>query len=293
MLLKVLIKDKRDNEILDRILRWLLRSRSKDGAWGSTNNTLSVIDSLTDYINWQKENESDFDLAILLDGEEKQTSSFNSETILSQNSLSVPVADLNFGSISNIKFEKKNNNDLNNNFYYDISLKYYLPINEIPPRDEGFTIIREFYKLDDKENKNPVSEANVGEVLRGHIKVLAPAQRNFVSVEDFIPAGAELVKFNLATEDKSLIAENKDYDENNYYWWNYYYDDNKLRPDMTEYRNDRLFLFKERLPEGEYEYDYYIRVLIPGTFHHLPAVVSEMYFPENFGRTNGEYFKVK
>ncbi|MFZ2969772.1 MAG: alpha-2-macroglobulin family protein [Minisyncoccia bacterium] len=293
MLLKVLVKDKRDNEILDRILRWILRSRSKDGAWGSTNNTLSAIDSLTDYINWQKENESNFDLTILLDGKEKQTASFNPETILSQNSLSIPVADLKFGLISNIEFEKKNNNQLNNNFYYDISLKYYLPIDQIPPRDEGFTITREFYRLNDKENKDPLSEASVGEVLRGQIKVLVPAQRNFVSVEDFIPAGAELVNFNLATEDQSLIAENKDYDESSYYWWNYYYDDNKLRPDMTEYRDDRLFLFKESLAQGEYEYDYYIRVLIPGTFHHLPAVVSEMYFPENFGRTSGEYFKVK
>jgi len=42
-----------------------------------------------------------------------------------------------------------------------------------------------------------------------------------------------------------------------------------------------------------YEFDYYVRALIRGKFTHLPAVVSEMYFPENFGRTNGGYFEIK
>jgi len=52
-------------------------------------------------------------------------------------------------------------------------------------------------------------------------------------------------------------------------------------------------LFKQRLEPGVYEYDYFVRALIPGSFHHLPAVVSEMYFPENFGRTRGESFSIK
>lgn len=297
LLIKTLVEDKNDNEILDRLMRWILRSRSKDGAWGSTNNTLAVIDAFTDYINWQKENESDFDLAVLLDGEEKGKFSYNPETVLNQDSVEIPVRDMKIGSIMSLLFEKNNHNNLDNNFYYDISLKYFLPINQIPPRDEGFTIEREFYAQDDKEGKNPLSEAKVGDVIRGRIKLLVPAQRNFVSVEDFIPAGTELINFNLATEDQSLIVEDGRSIEDvmgseEYYWWNYE-NDKKLRPDMVEYRNDRLFLFKENLPEGEYEYDYYLRIIVPGKFNHLPAVASEMYFPENFGRTRGDYFTVK
>ncbi len=290
LLLKAMVADKRDNEILDKILRWMLRSRSKDGAWGSTNNTLSVMDSLIDYLNWQKETESAFTLTVFLDNEKKQSFDYNAQTILTQNSLEVPIKDMKFGKISNIKFQKENKSQLNNNFYYDIGLKYFLPINQIPPRDEGFTITREFFALDDKDNKNPLQTAKVGDVIRGRIKVLAPSHRSFVSVEDFIPAGTELVNFNLATEDQSLLVENEKED---YEWWNWYYNDKNLRPDTVEYRDDRLFLFKEGLEQGEYEYDYYLRVLIPGKFLHLPAVVSEMYFPENFARTSGGYFEVK
>jgi len=289
LLLKALSKDKRDNAILDKILRWLLRSRSKDGSWGSTSNTISVIDAMTDYLIWQRETESEFTLKILLNDEEKHSFDYNAQTILDQNSLVLPVSDIGLGSFSSLSFKKENHNKLNNNFYYDISLKYFLPIDTIPPRDEGFSITREFYHLEDKEGENPVIEASPGDVLRGQIKIFVPEGRNFVAVEDFIPAGVELINLNLATENKSLLAE----EQKDYKWWRSYYDNKKLRPDMKELRDDRLFLFKERLSAGEYEYDYFVRVLVPGKFHHLPAVVSEMYFPENFARTSGRYFEVK
>jgi len=167
-----------------------------------------------------------------------------------------------------------------------------LPIEKIPPRDEGFSITREFYALEDKKNEDALTQAKVGDVLRGHIKIFVPKYRNFVSVEDFIPAGVELINFDLATADRSLIAEEEGNNRYYYDWRLRYENERKFNPDMKEYRNDRLFLFKENLPEGEYEFDYYVRVLVPGKFHHLPAVVSEMYFPENFARTSGRYFQV-
>lgn len=289
LLLKAMSKDERDNEILDKILRWLLRSRDKDGSWGSTSNTISVIDAMTDYLLWQRETESEFTLKILLNDQEKQSFGYNVQTILDQNSLTISVSELGLGSFNSLTFKKENHNELNNNFYYDISLKYFLPIDTIPPRDEGFSITREFYSLEDKENENPISEAKPGEVLRGHLKIFVPEGRNFVAVEDFIPAGVELINLNLDTENKSLLAE----EQNDYDWRRNYDNNRKLYPSMKELRDDRLFLFKENLPAGEYEYDYFVRALIPGKFHHLPAIVSEMYFPENFARTSGRYFTVK
>ena len=56
--------------------------------------------------------------------------------------------------------------------------------------------------------------------------------------------------------------------------------------------DDRIFLFVEDLRPGTYKYEYFIRATVPGTFSHLPAVASEMYFPENFGRTAGSVITV-
>ena len=73
VLLKALVKTNRDNNLLDRILRWVLKSRYKDGAWGSTNNTLNAVDALVDYLVWQEENRSNFRLSINLNQQELKT----------------------------------------------------------------------------------------------------------------------------------------------------------------------------------------------------------------------------
>ncbi|MFH1423355.1 MAG: alpha-2-macroglobulin family protein, partial [Candidatus Nealsonbacteria bacterium] len=279
--LKAQVAAKSDNQILDKVLRWLLNSRSKDGAWGSTNNTITVIDAFTDFLQWKRETESNFSLELLINDETKGKSEFNSGTILDQFRKEFALQDLAFNKNNTIKFSKTNLNNLPNKLYYDISLKYYLPAEQIPPRDEGFSIVGEFYKLDDKENKTPVLKAEVGEVLRSHLQITVSDNRNFVAVEDYIPAGMEIVNLELATEEKSLRLQEKELQGR------------ELHPDFKEIRDDRIFLFKENLGPGVYEFDYYVRALIRGKFTHLPAVVSEMYFPENFGRTNGEYFEIK
>ena len=145
------------------------------------------------------------------------------------------------------------------------------------------------------------------------------------SVEDFIPAGFELVNFDLDTENKTL-QNNDRFSENNIphtavLSWNAFspmefFSTAKLRllsavgipsssdaltsaisypklyPDFQELRDDRLYLFAQDLPAGTYSYEYYVRATTPGTFSHLPAIASEMYFPENFGRTSGSIFTV-
>ncbi|MFH0856787.1 MAG: hypothetical protein V1860_02725, partial [bacterium] len=283
LLIKALTVDKRDDKILDRLLRWILNSRKKDGAWGSTNNTITVVDGLTDYLAWQRETESDFTLKINLNDGEKQSFDYNGETILTQNSFYVPIGEMGLNSFNNILFAKENHNNLKNTFYYDMSLKYYLPIDNIAPRDEGFTIKRGFYAIDDENFEHPLKTAKIGDVLNGHIEIIVPKYRNFAALEDFIPAGVELINFNLETSDQSLKEEEPR---------GFYYDETLLRPDNEEFRDDRLMLFKENLSPNTYHYEYFIRALVPGKFHHLPAIISEMYTPENFGRTNGEYFEV-
>ena len=280
---------KSDNPILDKIIRWLLNSRNKDGAWGSTNNTITVIDALTDFLEWKKETESSFALEILINEKTEGSFDFNSETILDQFKKEVPIQDLKFNSNNIISFQKTNQNKLPNALYYDLSLKYYLPADQIPPRDEGFSLTREFYRVDDKKNENPLRKAKVGEILRGHLQIVVPKTRQFVMIEDYIPAGMEIINLDLATEQKSLLLE-EEYEKDEKYWREHF--DRSLYPSFKEMHDDRIFLYVENLNPGVYEFDYYVRPLIKGKFTHLPAQVSEMYFPENFGRTDGRYFEI-
>ncbi|MBN1494428.1 hypothetical protein JW911_01675 [Candidatus Peregrinibacteria bacterium] len=291
--LKALTADKRDNETLGNLLRWLLNTREKDGAWGSTAATLAVIDSFTDFIKWQNENKSDFNLTIAVDDITNEFS-FNPQTILNQEKVKIsPLEKLQIGKILPLTFTKKNNNNEKNNFYYDVLLKYYLPVENIAPRDEGFSITKKLYALDDKKLEKPLAEARIGDILKGRLEIIVPEDRNFVAIENYIPAGTELVNFTLATENESLYKDYEECKNGNAKGCNYDYDPNQLYPRREELRDDRLFLFTDHLSPGTYHYDYYLRALVPGEFSHMPAVVSQMYFPEIFGRTGGEKFIVK
>jgi hypothetical protein len=279
--LKAKVKAKEDSPILEKVLRWLLNSKSKDGSWGSTQNTLSVIDVLTEFLEWKRETQSNFNLEIFLNENLKGSFEFNPETILDQFKIEIPISELKFNQNNQVLFSKKNLNQLPNVYYYDLSLKYYLPIEKLPPRDEGFTIVRNIYRLDDLENQNPVSKAKVGEVLRVNLQIIVPKSSNFLVIEDFIPAGMETVNLDLATEQKSLKLQERELKGREFF------------PDHKELHDDRVFLFKERISPGVYEFEYFVRALIKGKFIHLPARVYEMYFPEKFGRTQGKYFVIE
>ena len=335
LLLKAFAAQEHEHPLQDKILRWLLASRSKDGAWGSTNATMSVVDAMTDFLEWQRENESDFNLTITLDDEELFTDHFGGETVLDTRTIDLSINQFNRNVLQTIVFNKVNNNELNNNLYYDMLLKYYLPADQIPPRDEGITVERALYALTDAKQEEPLLEARVGDVIKGVITITVPKQLQTVAVEDIIPAGFEIVNFNLETEDESLldqavgsnvrddlyaltppetepaptgvsrawiafttflnggdvdddlVAQVGAFDEYAGYADEHRKPHKTLRADFEELHDDRVFLFTEQLRPGVYEYTYYIRALIPGTFQHLPAHVSEMYFPENFGRTEG------
>jgi len=330
LMLKAYANDQRDNPELPNIIHWITRSRNPDGAWGSTNNTAAVIDAFTDYLNWKHEIQSDFALSLNLDEKQVASYSFNSSTILTTFSQFLPITDFSTDAIHTISFNKHDNNSGAGGFYYDMSVQYYLPADQIPQRDEGFSIQRAFYALSDTDMQHPLTSARQGDVVRGHLTIVVPQDRNYVTVEDYIPAGMEIVNFNLATEDQTLQSQTRSQRTQSYYEGadisgnlGSLFDKVKsffgfgapskalpspalsptemsslipnlsLNPDATEAHNDRIFLFSQHLSPGVYTYDYFVRALILGTYNHLPAVVSELYTPENFGRTGGGYLTVQ
>jgi len=355
LLLKALVAEKYEHPLMDKILRWLLRSRDKDGAWGSTSSTLIVIDAMTDFLGWQKETESDFLLTGTQDDKKIFSFDFNKDTVLDTFTKFVPIGEFPQNKTVTLRFLRENRNVARNNFYYDMSLKYYLPADLIAPRDEGITITRDLYKIADLDEKSPVKNAKVGDVLRGKLTITLPKAYEFVSLEDFIPAGFELVNFDLSTEDQTLLKNDNNGEEippvgiatkaeqtasagiaagtitiqptpsffkKTWLGIKEFFNGPKeavpepatnnstagdtgmknldevqpatreFHPDQKELHDDRLFLFKDHLAAGVYEYEYYIRALVPGKFQHLPAKMEEMYYPEVFGRTAGEFFNV-
>lgn len=342
LFIKALVADHREYSEMDNMIRWLIASRSKDGSWGSTNTSVAALDALTDYLVWKRETESNFTLTTALDGKDISKTTFGPKNVLSTIENFLSVKDISPNLMHALSFTKTvvppspplrrgTEGELPNKFYYDLSLKYYLPVDHIAPRDEGIAVTREFYAMNDPANAHPLGAAKVGDVVRGVLTMISPKERHFLSVEDYIPAGFELVNFGLATEDQANVtspantvglgADGKPqvanvepvraYTAQNIFartasaffgWFGssgpttgtmgeaMQYE--KFHPDFEELRDDRVFAFAEDVRPGTYTYEYYLRATTPGTFSHLPAVASELYFPENFGRTGGSTFTV-
>ena len=273
--LQSLADGQRDTAVTDKVIRWLINSRDKDGAWGSTQNTLAVVEAFTDYLNWKKETSAVYTLNTIVNGKSIDTFNYNASTILDQSKDTLPVSSLKVDDYNTLEFQKTGTGSL----YYDMSLKYYLNGN-VEPKDEGFTITRAFYSLTDKSGTTPLTSAKAGDLIREHLTVVAPIERRNVQIEDYIPAGLDIVDLSLATEDQSLNFNQVQVKAPEIY------------PDYKAIYDDRAYVYVSQLDPGVYEFDYYLRALVPGTYTQMPAMVSEMYTPENFGRTGSATFQV-
>ncbi len=320
LLLKVFALREDEHPSIGNMLRWLLAGRDDRGVWGSTHNTFFVIDGMVSYLKWQHETESHFTLRGALDGVELFTHEFKKENIFETFTHFVPIDSLRRKTLMPLTFDRERKTEEQHNLYYDIALSYYLPTESIPPRDEGITITRELFRLTDTVRRESVTEATVGEILRGRLRIGIPGMYNHVAVEDYIPAGFELVNFNLATEDQSLMMDDV-YGENSERsgfmskargYVGQWFDQSPLAqtygasggrgasatrvkelvPTHVESHDDRVFFYVDQISPGLYEYEYFIRALVPGAFQQLPAKAEELYTPEVFGRTSGDIITV-
>lgn len=272
-----------DHPLMGRLVKWLIAQR-RDGHWDTTQENVSALLALTEYLEIHKELDADYKAGISVGGKIVKEYVVNTKNILDSQEIKQSLKDFDRGgSGTPIVFSKEGKGRL----YYDIVLRYFLPIEKIAPRSEGFVIQREYYRLDDTKFERPVTEAKAGETLHGHLTIVVPEQRSAVAVENFLPAGFELVNFDFENSKKSL----EDSGKGSVHAFQNPWMENPWT--FKELRNDRLFLFADRLDKDVYEYDYFVQVTSEGKFHHPPALVSEMYFPENFARTRGEWVEVR
>lgn len=283
ILLKALVKQDATNPLIPNIIEWL-RIQKQDGHWATTQETVWSLLALNDYFVKSGELDANFNVKVSVNDEEKLNKNFDQTNLFTKEELVILVQDLTLGMPSNeILFKKEGEGNL----YYDVTAKYYLPIEEIKERSEGMTIQRAYSVFGDEEEKI-VKNPKIGDLLKGKLTMIVPEDRHFVMVEEFLPAGYEPINFNLETENQNLrqgLNDNRD----DYYWWR----DQTWRFYHREYRDDRVSLFADYLPAGVYEFEFLVRVTSAGTFHHLPAQISEMYYPEVFGRSRGEKVVVK
>ena len=283
-----------ENALAPNAVRWLMVVR-QDGYWETTQETAWALLALTDWMVATGELEGAYNWHVVVNGESLGEGSVARENINETVELQIKVAELLADEANRVVIERwapEGQDEGTGRLYYSMYLRYYKPVEDVTALNRGIIVSRKYTLADcdpEEEQCPAITQAQVGDVMRVKLTIIAPNDLHYVVIEDPLPAGAEGVDQSLKTT--SVVGEQPELTRTdrrspwggNYGWWWFSH---------TELRDEKAVLFATYLPRGTYEYTYLIRASLPGEYGVIPTHAYEMYFPEVFGRSDGGMFTI-
>jgi uncharacterized protein YfaS (alpha-2-macroglobulin family) len=291
--LEALVRSDPGHPLIEETVRWLMVARGAGPWWSAMDRAQSIL-ALSEFAASTGELAGDFDYQVsagenaLLDGRFRPGDGAKSD------STKVELGALGKGKVTLLSFLR----DFSRlgRMYYTLDLRYVTPAREIEALNRGMAVSHEYSLLGEPGTR--VDRVKVGDVVRVKVTVMTPATRNYVLVDDLLPAGLEPIDPTLKTTDPALAAqlENERVQLNlpeglDYFapWCRWYYSPWQ----QIDTRDDRVTLHATRLPKGVHEYVYFARATSVGDYFVAPAHAEESFFPEVFGRSDSSRFVVE
>jgi uncharacterized protein YfaS (alpha-2-macroglobulin family) len=169
--------------------------------------------------------------------------------------------------------------------------------------DRGVLLTREYYPAPEPctgadcpaGTSAPVGSAQAGQQVKVRLTLTVPNDAYYLMVEDYIPAGAEILDTSLKTSQQGEFIPPEEgqpeplkYDPRNPFaggwgWWLF---------NAPQIYDDHIAWSIDSLPAGTYELNYTLTILQPGQYQVLPARAWQFYFPEVQGNSAGAVFEV-
>ncbi|MBI3161220.1 MAG: Ig-like domain-containing protein, partial [Chloroflexi bacterium] len=226
------------NPINANAVRWLMAHREA-GHWYSTQETAWSLIALTNWLVESKEFQTDYKYAIGLNDNLLQEGQADKGNLTETVNLQLGIEDLLneqvYNSAYNLVFTRGRGTG---NLYYTAYLSVSLPVESIEPLDQGMSLSREYFTLDDP--KTPITEIERGELVKVRLTVVIPAAMHYIVINDPLPAGMEAI-------DESLLADTavptsytkQDYTDRGWGWWYFTH---------IELRDEKIVLSADYLP---------------------------------------------
>jgi uncharacterized protein YfaS (alpha-2-macroglobulin family) len=186
--------------------------------------------------------------------------------------------------------------------YYRAVLNVNRPVEDVKPIDEGMRIDRVYVDSDCRASTSdsarpcpPLSTLQLGSdtPVTAQLTLVLPHDSHYVMVEDFIPAGMEILNRSLKTSQQGIEETNAStqvqFDDRNPFadgwgWWLFH---------EPQIRDDGILFSADYLPAGTYVLTYTLIPLQAGEYRVLPAHAWESFFPEVQGTSAGTLFEIK
>jgi hypothetical protein len=268
----------------------------RGGTWRSTQETAWSLLALNQYRLAQEKTDPNFTARVFLGSTEIFSAAFRGREA-TQAQARIPAARLESAGGSILSFAVDGQGKL----FYEARLKYARKEMPRQPLERGFFV---------RKTLRPVTPGGLAAALQitpdrgtsafagadlvlADVVVVTPSPRNYVVIDDPLPAGFEAVDARLATTARSLgdlddDSGHEDVDEDEFATGRAYLPSSFIR----EIRDDRVVFFVDHMAAGMYRYRYLARATTMGTFLLPPTRAEEMYSPEVFGRTGADVIQI-
>ncbi len=285
-------------QILPDALRYLMDHRQPGGCWSNSYETAWSLMAAIEVMKGTGELGGSYGFSAVLNGTlVANGQSGGSGTEVNSVTASIPLSSL----------YPRDPNGLNirrdagiGRLYYTASLQVDRPAENVAPLNRGLEISRAYYphsRTCPLKDCEPIQEAEMGDVVTARVTFVLPNDVYYLMVEDYLPAGTEILDLSLKTsqlgQDTDLEWESEPqpqplYDyrrpfDDGWGWWYF---------QGPQVYADHIAWSATYLPAGTYALTYDLVITHPGEFRVLPARAWEFYFPEVQGTSAGTVFEV-
>ncbi|HKY53744.1 MAG TPA: hypothetical protein VJM08_05520, partial [Anaerolineales bacterium] len=191
--------------------------------------------------------------------------------------------------------------------YYNATLKVNRPVEDVEPLNAGMQIERVYCTLalsggssasrdpQSKRGCTPLSTLQLTseQPITAQLTLTLPNDAYYVMIEDFIPAGTEILNRALKTSqqgiDSTEVEAEVQFDDADPFaegwgWWLFH---------DPQIRDDSILFTADYLPAGTYILTYTLIPLQAGEYRVLPAHAWQSFFPEVQGTSAGAVFEIE
>ncbi|HEY4105659.1 MAG TPA: alpha-2-macroglobulin family protein, partial [Polyangiaceae bacterium] len=301
MVLRALLVVKPDHPLGSELARGILRQRV-NGSWRTTQETAYSLLALDAYRKAQEKAVPDFDVKALLGQTTVLEAGLHGRSTLAQQK-EIGVAQLSGLNGASLVFEKHGSGTL----FYQARLRYARRVLPTDTLDQGFFVQKALRSVSVEDLPNALTSIadmssksfKGGDLVLADLVIVTPSPRDFVVVDDPLPAGFEAVDSHFATTSAQLDVgesgtepcEECDTEDarDELAAGHAFFEDYSQR----ELRDDRVLFFIDHMQAGMYHYRYLARATTFGKFVLPSTRVEEMYTPETFGRNGASLVSVE
>jgi len=269
---------------LPEAVRYLMAHRDARGAWASTYATAWTLMALTEVMKGTGELAGDFSFSADVNGSQLAQGQAGGDTRLNTVTSALPVEQL-FAEHPNALTIQRDAGP--GRLYYTAHLSVLRPVEDVQSLDAGIILQRSYTVLDEnltsEEGADTFQSASAGESLRVRLTLNLENEAYYLVVEDYIPAGAEILDTSLKTSQQFNQYDLSDPFGDGWGWW--YFNDPQIY-------DDHIAWAVKYLPAGTYELTYTLVLNQPGQYRVIPARAWQFYFPEVQGNSAGMIFEI-